>query len=501
MRAAITILTLALSFLSLGSPPSVGAGEAPGAEFVFLQTAEAGSLNHIVDWSVAGLGIHAHIYDTLVDMEGPDLKVTPKLATSWEIVNPTTWRFKLRQGVKFHNGQELTAEDVKFTFETANGPKSVKRSLVAQIDKIEVPDKYTVHIVTKQPDAALLARVAYMYIVNKAAYEKDAEEYGRNPVGTGLYRVVRWDKDQQLVLQAFNDYWGPKAKVARLIVKPVKEATGRLSELQTGRAHVIRGVPVEMAKQLSQDPQMQLIVARGVRQIYYPFNTLKPPFNDKRVRQAFNYAIDREAIVANILEGYGEVRTGPFSPKQWGADPKIVGYNYDPQKARQLLRDAGHANGLDVTWDITSGTVVKDVEIGEVVANMLRQVGVRVRLNTLEAARLIQKYYSAEFEISQISWSLQADPDSILSGLRVHSSASTSFKNETIDRLIDQTRNALDQSKRLPIYHQLHRALVEEAPWMMIHAQDEVFAARKGVNWKPYHFAGNAGMVYFVPMQ
>ncbi len=501
MRRVYGVLLTALFTTALVAGLWLGSAHAQTGEIVFLQTAEAGSLNPIWDWSVAGLGIHAHIYDPLVDMEGPELKLVPKLATSWEIVNPTTWRFKLRQGVKFHNGQELTSEDVKFTFEAANGPRSVKRSLVAQIDKVEAIDRYTVQVVTKQPDAALLARLAYLYILNKAAYEKDAEEYGRNPVGTGMFQVVKWDKDQQLVLQAFANYWGPKARAAKLTVKPVKEATARLSELQTGRADIIRGVPVEMAKELGRDNQVQVIVARGVRQIYYPLNALKPPFNDKRVRQAVNYAVDREAIVKNILEGYGEVRTGPFSPKQWGADPAVKGYTYDLQKARQLLREAGYPNGIDVTWDITSGTAVKDVEIGEAVANMLRQVGIRVQLNTLEAAELIRKQNAGQFDISQTSWSLQADPDSIISGLRIHSSVVLGFKNEAVDRLIDQTRMTMDPSKRLTVYHQLHRTLVEEAPFLMIHAQDEVFAARKGVNWSPYPFGGNAGMTYFVSMQ
>jgi peptide/nickel transport system substrate-binding protein len=292
-----------------------------------------------------------------------------------------------------------------------------------------------------------------------------------------------------------------RAYLEPVIARKYESATARLAELQTGRANVIRSVPVEMAKDLAKDPSVQLIDAHGVRQIYYTFNTTKAPLSDVRVRQAINYAVDRDSIVKNVLEGYGEVRGGPFSPKQWGADPAAKGYTYDPERARTLLREAGYPNGIDLTWDITRGTVVKDAEIGEAVANMLRQVGIRARLNTLEAANLVQRQNAGQFEMSQISWSLQADPDSVISGLRIHSSVGNAFKSEAIDKLIDQSRTTLDPTKRLAIYHQLHRALIEAAPWLVIHAQDELFAARKGVEWTPYPFGGNAGMTYFFPMR
>lgn len=468
-------------------------------ELVFLQEAEALSLDHLRDFSVAGLGIHAHIFDPLVDVEGPDFKVVPKLATSWDIVNPTTWRFPLRRGVKFHNGQELTAEDVKFTFERAATPPSIKRSQVATVEKVTVVDPYTVEVTTKQPDAAFLARLGFMYIVSKAAYEKDPEEFGRRPVGTGRYRVVRWDRGQQLVLEAFEQYWGPKPSVARLIVKPVKEATARAAELQTGRAHVIKGVPVEMARTLGQQPGVNVIVSKGVRQVYFRLNGFRPPFSNVRVRQAVNYAVDREAIVKHILEGFGEVRTGPFSQKQWGYDPNVQEYTYDPDKARRLLREAGYASGVDVTFDIGSH-VVKGVEIAEAIANQLRQVGIRVRLNVLEQGKIFENVRTGNFDISVTTWSRQADPDSIVAGLGLHSSNKRGFKDERVDALIEENLRTLDPAKRLQVLHRLHRAIVEAAPWLMVHAQDEVFGVREGVPWTPYPFGGNAGMVYFIPM-
>lgn len=469
--------------------------------FIFLQNTEIGSLSPARDFSVSGLGVHAHLFDPLVDFEGPALTLTPKLAESWVALDDTSWLFTLRSGIQFHDGSTLTADDVKFSLELYGEDGSVRKGYVSSIDSVEVQDSLTVRIITKQPDAALLSRLAYLYILPKAYFERVGEAgFATAPVGTGAYRFVSWERDVELVLAANDGYWGVPATVRQLIIKPVIEASARLAELQTGRADVISGVPVEMAEQLLSDPSVRLVRAPGVRQVYYPLNTLTPPLDDVRVRRAINYAIDRDAIVEYILGGYGETRGGPFAERQWGAGTDTERYSFNPELARELLREAGYEDGLTVTWDMTPGAIVMGVDIAEAVANMLGQVGITVTLDMMENSRRLELYYAGDFDITMTTWSLQSDPDAILSGLRVESTVGAFLKNEEVDRLLTLGRTTLDPVERESVYGELEQLLIDVAPWMLIHAQDELYGVRADVDWEPYPFGGNAGMTYRSPV-
>jgi peptide/nickel transport system substrate-binding protein len=486
--------------LALGALTAAGYQGPP--ELVFVETGEASSLDPLRDLSVAAAGIDVHVFDQLVDYEGPGLKLVPKLAVAWTNASPLQWRFKLRPGVHFHDGAELTADDVKFTFEAAQDAKSLRKIYVTDIEKVEAVDKLTVVFTTKRPLANMLSTMGQMYILPRGAYERmGAEAFGKAPIGTGRYKVGQWDKGQQLVLEANTRYWGGKVEPARLVVRPISEATTRVAELRTGRAHVVKSVPVEMVKELESDPVATVVAAKGIRQVYYPLNTLKKPFDDVRVRRALNYAVDRDAIVKYVLDGRGEVRSGPLNPRAWGFDPSAKGYEYNPTLAKKLLEEAGYPNGVDITWNMTKGVIVKDVEIAEAFANQLAKVGIRVKLNILESGTLFQKYYAGDFQASITTWSLTADPDNLYTGLRIYSPVSKWYQNPAVDKLIEAGRNTVDTEKRLKVYQELYRVLVEDAPWLMMHAQDENYGVSRKVNWKPYPFLGIGGNTYFVPLE
>jgi peptide/nickel transport system substrate-binding protein len=492
---------LAVSGLALALAALTAASYQGPPELVFVETGEASSLDPLRDLSVAAAGIDVHVFDQLVDYEGPGLKLVSKLAVSWDNPSPLQWRFKLRPGVRFHDGAELTADDVKFTFEAAQDAKSLRKIYVTDIEKVEAVDKLTVVFTTKRPLANMLSTMGQMYILPRAAYERmGADAFGKTPIGTGRYKVGQWDKGQRLVLEANERYWGGKVEAARLVVRPISEATTRVAELRTGRAHIVKSVPVEMVKELESDPVATVVAAKGIRQVYYPLNTLKKPFDDVRVRRALNYAVDREAIVKYVLDGRGEVRTGPLNPRAWGFDPSVKGYEYNPTLAKKLLDEAGYPNGVDITWNMTKGVIVKDVEIAEAFANQLGKVGVRVKLNVLESGTLFQKYYAGDFEASITTWSLTADPDNLYTGLRIYSPVSKWYQNPAVDKLIEAGRNTVDTEKRLKVYQELYRTLVEDAPWLMMHAQDENYGVSRKVNWKPYPFLGIGGNTYFVPL-
>jgi peptide/nickel transport system substrate-binding protein len=309
--------------------------------------------------------IQGHLYDPLVDYRGPDFKETPLAAERWENRDPTTWRFILRKGIKFHDGKELTGEDVKFSIELAQASPTA-RAKVSNITDVKVVDRHTVEMTTSGPAASLLANLAFIYILPKADYQaKGADGFGQKPVGSGPYRLERWDKGQRIVLVAFDGYWGGKKSPARIVVRPISEGSTRLAELLTGGVDVIQDLPVENVQQVRDNKELAVVQAKGIRQIFFPFNSrADTPLKDKRVRQAINLSIDRDTIVRDVLQGFGEVRTGPFGVTQSGYNPeaaKLLAYN--PDRAKALLREAGYPNGVDVVWTVCRGCWLKDSEI------------------------------------------------------------------------------------------------------------------------------------------
>jgi len=392
-------------------------------------------------------------------------------------------------------------QDVKFTFDAAADAKSVRRNYTINIVKTEVIDKYTVIVTSDKPIANMVSILSALFILPKATYERVGEDaFGKAPVGTGRYKLIQWERGQRIVMESNDAFWGNKDQPKRLIVRPIAEPTTRLAELRTGRAQVVKGLPVEAIPELEKDPVAKIAPAKGIRQIYYPLNTLRKPFNDVRVRRALNYAVDREAIVKYVLDGRGEIRTGPMNPRAWGFDPKTQGYSYNPEMAKKLLAEAGYPNGLEMTWNMTRGTYLKDAEIAEAVANQLGKVGVRVKLNFLERGTLFQKYYDGDFDASITAWSLTADPDNLYTGLRIYSPASKWYRNPEVDKLLEKGRETVDTAQRLKVYQQLYDVLVQDAPWLMIHAQDENYGVNRKVDWKPYPFLGIGGNTYFTPM-
>src|SRR5206468_10088339 len=299
------------------------------------------------------------------------------------------------------------AEDVKFSLELAQASPTAKAK-VANVTDVKVVDRHTVEVKTSGPAASLLANLTFVYILPKADFQaRGPEAFGQKPIGSGPYKLERWDKGQRIVLTAFDGYWGGKRDLARIVVRPISEGSTRLAELITGGVDVIQDLPVENVKQVRENKELAVVQSKGIRQIFFPINArADTPLKDKRVRQAINLGIDRETIVRDVLQGFGEARTGPFGSRQFGFNPdaaKLLSYN--PDKAKALLKEAGHPNGIDVTWNLCKGCWLKDTEILETVANQLKAVGIRVKINLLEVNQLLGNQNTANFQIGMIRWS------------------------------------------------------------------------------------------------
>src|SRR5690242_3958973 len=325
--------------------PAAVQGSGP-AEWVVALAEEPASLDPAVGTAAAASSMaQLHIYDALVAYEGPSMKLTGKLAESWRLVDDSTWEFKLRQGVRFHNGDPFTADDVAYSFGLYRDEKAARRINLESVTGWEVVDPYTIRLRTAGPSPGLLANLASLTIMPQAAREKaGADAFGEHPIGTGPYRFVEFVRGQRLVLEANPDYWRGKPTPPRLVMRPITDPATRAAELEAGSAQIVASPALAQLKEL-QGGGAEVLPLKGGRLIMLPFNTTTAPFDDVRVRQAANYAVDRQAILTSIMEGYGELLHGPFASAWQGYDPTLQPYAYDPAKARQLLAEAGYPNG------------------------------------------------------------------------------------------------------------------------------------------------------------
>jgi peptide/nickel transport system substrate-binding protein len=493
-RSLVTFVALTLVALVVGAGSWTFAQAPIKPQWVIALNEEAESVDPASSVLFASDIYHVHMFDTLVGLEGDELKPVPGLAERWENVNPTTWRFHLRKNVKFHNGETLDANDVKYSLETYLDPKNRRATFVKGIVRADVRDPHTVDIVTAEPLASVLFNVVRMYILPREAREKmGAPAFAEKPIGTGPYRFVEWKRDQQLVLEVNPTYWRGAVQPRRLVFRIVKDASTRAAELRSGGVDIIAAPPVPQLDLLDSG-DTRVVPVKGGRVIIYLMHVKQPPFDNKKVREAVNLAVNREAIVKSVLGGRGVVLAGPFTAAWLGYDPAVKPFPYDPARARQLLGEAGYPQGLESTWSISSGVFLKDAEIAEAVAGQLRQVGIRLKLVPTERSKIQKDAVEGTFQgMTSIAWGTQFEPDAMLSWVFARPHLSTPRLME----LVQQGRGEVNLDKRRAIYQELYRQAHDEALWLFVHAQDELWAERRDVNWTPHNVSGSKAKVYY----
>ena len=343
-----------------------------------------------------------------------DMKLEPALALSWKTVKPDTWEFKLRQGVTFHDGTPFNAEAVKFSIERQIMPEHPFNKLgkypfanyfFGNVKAVEVVDPQTVEFILKEPRASFLAVLSAgaASIVSPTAVKKLGADYALTPVGTGPFKYVSWDRGQRVVLEKNPSYWKGPVKLERVVYRPIVEDQARLTELLTGTLDVIVGVPPDFVAQLENHQKLSLLKQVGAHVWYLGINNQKKPFQDKRVRQAMNYAVNKEAIVRDVLKGTGSVSLGPVLPKTWGAEPTLKAFPYDPERARKLLAEAGYPNGFSTSlWTPESGSGMQSpVAMSTVIQSNLKAVGITAAIQTMEWGAFLAKLRTQEQEFEQ----------------------------------------------------------------------------------------------------
>jgi peptide/nickel transport system substrate-binding protein len=442
-----------------------------------------------------GILININMFDSLLH-KNTKLEYEPSLATSWKALNDTTWEFKLRKGVKFHNGDVLTAEDVKFSFDRVLEPgKEQKRSPqygnVRAIKEVKIVNPETIHLVTDKPFPLLLERLVFFPIVPKKHLEKvgDAAFAESATVGTGPWKLVEWKRGQHLRLEAFNDHWRGKPPFKNLTFREIPEVATQMAELKTGGVDLIRNVSADLLPEIKTHAQTYVTSAPILRTHYIALDMRSEPFNKKLVRQAANHAIDREAVVQKMMAGLGKPMATVVHAAAFGHDPSVTVYPYDPKKAKALLAQAGYPNGVDVTIH-SSFTEFRPVF--EAMAQMLTDSGIRTTAKIWDPGPAYNKFFQGEGKATHGaygSWGYYSvfDADAILHPL-YHTEPGGWIgkwyaRVEGLDQLIDQARSILDQPRRRQIYSQIQKMIKEEAPSIFLFHQYDTLGVSKKVDY------------------
>ena len=499
--STIVIFLFALCALC---PMTSGVGSlwgAPQGKLVVAQGSDPPTLDPLYDASIPSGVILNNIYDCLVRRVFKDGRIQqePMLATSWEMVNNTTWIFHLRRGVKFHNGEDFNAEAVKYNFERVlkpgqkfKGLPNRRRYYFDYIESVDVMDPFTVKITTKTPIAFFIVNLGWgMPIVPpKYTAEKGDAFISTHPVGTGPFKFVRWVKDGETVLEANESYWGGPPGIKTLIFRPIPEDSIRLAALMGGDVDIAKNVPIHLVSMIKDSNRAKVITTPGGLNLCVQLNSVRKgsPLQDKRVRQAINYGVDKESIVKHVLEGYGIPMASPLNPAHFGYNPNLKPYPFDPEKAKALLKEAGYGNGLDLTFDSPMGRYAKDKEVAEAIVGQLAKVGINIKLKVHEWGSYSLKIFSPEGadHMNSLAWAASFDADSILVPLFYTGQTLSRYSNKQFDSLLDQARSTMDPKRREKIYHDALDLIYDDAASLFFYQGVDIYGVSNRVqNWKP----------------
>jgi len=484
MRLFVFLLSI---FLTLGGI----AFAAPKDTVVIAQGVDPSTLDPHNHQETPAFNVLLNIYDTLL-IRDDNLKIQPLLASSYKIVDEKTWEFKLRKGVKFHNGEDFNAASVKYTLERMADPAKKLRQSYFQgiISRVDIVDDYTVRILTTKPYPFLDAQLSHVgaMLPPKHLQEKGEKELATNPIGTGAYKFVKWVKDDQLVMEANPNYWRGAPRIKKVIFRPIPEATTRVAGLQTQEVDIIVNIPPHLSRLMQWKGRSYVAKVPSSRVIFMGIDTTKGgPMADKRVRQAIAHSIDLDNIIKKILEGHGMRLGVPLTQYHFGYEPNIKPYPYDTEKAKKLLAEAGYAKGFDFVLLSPNGRYLNDKEVAEAVVGDLRKVGINASVRVQEWGTHISLLYAFKGNPAHIlGWGgATFDADGTFFPLLRTSQVLSHFSNAALDSLIDQARSVMSQEKRQKLYSEACKIFHEEVPWAFVYQQVDIYGVSERVDWKP----------------
>lgn len=471
--AAVLAMTSILALVACGGTNNGGssnsgnsdAGSGDGAAtsykdtLIWAQGADVTSLDPHQGKETPAVEVTCQIFDTLVVVNPETNEIEPQIAESWEQVDELTYVFKIRQGIKFHDGSDLTAEDVKFSLDRAINSAAVSY-IVDFIDTVTVDDEYTVTVKTKAPYAPALRNLAIPFaaIVPKAVVEADEAAFILNPVGSGPYQFVEWKQNDHVTLKAFDDYYAGKPATENLIMKVIPETSQRSIALETGEIDLAYDMAVNDVAKLKDSTELTVYEIPSLTCWYISMNMNKEPFNNPLVREALSYAIDRQLIIDTINAGSGQPADAIIAPGVFGYYSTGV-REYDPEKAKELLAEAGYPDGFETSLWVNDNQ--SRIEMCQAIQNMFQQIGVECAVEVLEFGSYISRTTNGEHDMAYFGWTTSsADADYSYYSLE-HSTQQGAAGNRSfiadpeVDALIEEARTNSDEATRTELYKEL----------------------------------------------
>lgn len=465
-----------------------------------LNYGDPGNLDPIMKSDVAAQMVTMNIFSRLVKYDAVDKAIVKDLAEDYKVSDDgLTYSFTLKKGVQFHNGREVKAEDVKYTIERASNPKLAPISLkmfdkvvghadfqsgaASEITGVKVNGDYDLTITLTQQKATFLMDLGSVVAGIVPKEEAEKADFSERPVGSGPFSFGDWKKDDKIVLNAFDKHHAGRPYVDQVVFRIMKEEQTRDAEFMAGTLDAMT-IGEVLYKKYNADPERKkgLIEVPELFTRAIHFNTTKPPFDNVKVRQAINYAIDKGPIVSKVLNDKAYVATGVLPSSSSAYDPNLKGYEFNPDKAKQLLKEAGYENGFEFDVDVTATTATWM----EAMNTYLNQIGVNGKINQKESATLLADSRSGNYQATIFSTGGDADPISFLGRFesRNHGASGnvTLFTNDEVDRILAEASQVVDLAKRVELARQAEKIIVENTPWFIFNYNKAVAIAQPWVH-------------------
>ncbi len=473
-----------------------------GGTFIEASIADASNLLPVLSSDSASSAINSLVYNGLLRYNG-QLELEGELAQRWEVSEDNRiLTFHLRQDVRWHDGSPFTSADVKFTYELYIDPEipTAYAESFRQVTRVETPDPYTFVAHYDTPYAPALLSWATAIHPRHLLEGTDVlrSPLSRSPVGTGPYRFAEWVSGEKIVLEANPDYFEGPPYIRRVVYRIIPDVSTQFLELQTGSLDFMGLTPLQFDRQ-TDTPAFRRNYNKyqylSFGYTYLGYNLRRPLFADKRVRQALAYAIDEQELIDGVLLGYGVAATGPYKPDTWVYNPAVKQYHYNPEKARQLLAEAGWQDTtgdgiLDQDGKLLSFTIVTNqgndlrIKTGEIIQRRFREIGVDVRLRVIEWATFLKDFINpGNFDATILGWSGGPEPDQY----NIWHSSKTApgqlnfigFEHPEVDELLERGRRVFEQEQRKEYYNRFQEILAEEQPYTFLYVSEALPAVSR----------------------
>lgn len=458
---------------------------AAGDTLVVSQNTAATTLHPLVLTMTPEQSIAANIYDGLVDRDH-DGKLIPSLATSWQRQGKV-WRFNLRKGVKWHDGQTFNADDVIFTFALAETPINRYKFINEKIEEVRKIDNYTVEIVTKQPWAMLADALYNTIIIMPKSFADKSEAYiAEHPLGTGPYKFVEWVRGSHMNLEAFDEHWRGAAPIKKVAFKPISNDATRLAGLLSGEIDLATEVPVQNIDQVKKNKNLVLVSRPSALSVFFLLATSNPdlPTGKLKVRQAIFHAVNMDEIVKTILSDQSAVSTQLPVPFFRGYNNAIKRPAYDPNEAKRLLTEAGYPNGFDITLNSTQGRYIMDKELCLAVAQQLSKVGIRVNLVAQPPAVHFKELRQHKYEFALMGWNETTFDSARFLGEFLKTNGvwnGGSVSDPKLDELLNEADNAENEADRDAKLQEANAYVISQVLAIPLHNPLDIYGVSKRV--------------------